>query len=227
MLWQKINNKIRIQRLYCMDKKLLLFLATCAQLSGWQGHALGQVHGPNPVSGGTSAATPSAACPAPAEVTARHLYGIWTATLFNTTTTPAAPPMPAAAGAAIAQWTLELGRHEEFADGVFGRLARGKPTPTLGQPISGLVSSAGASPMDSTGNRSTPHPPLTELQLLVAGDVDDGVLTLEESADGTTISATWLGEVVPGSCGKTLQGHWSSSASPVRLEFQLVKQATW
>jgi hypothetical protein len=61
----------------------------------------------------------------------------------------------------------------------------------------------------------------------VAGDVDDGVLTLEESADGTTISATWLGEVVPGSCGKTLKGQWSSGASPVRLEFQLVKQATW
>jgi hypothetical protein len=92
------------------------------------------------------------------------------------------------------------------------------------------VSPAGALPINSgqpSNTRSITSLPPSELQLLVAGDVDDGVLTLEESADGTTISATWLGEVVPGSCGKTLKGQWNSGASPVRLEFQLVKQATW
>ena len=44
----------------------------------------------------------------------------------------------------------------------------------------------------------------------VAGDLDDGELTLEESADGTRISATWIGEPVPGSCGREFRGSWQA-----------------
>lgn len=40
----------------------------------------------------------------------------------------------------------------------------------------------------------------------VAADLDDGEFTLEESADGRRISATWLGDVVEGSCGKVIRG---------------------
>ena len=43
---------------------------------------------------------------------------------------------------------------------------------------------------------------------LVVGDVEDGELTLEESADGRRIDATWLGEVAPGSCGREIRGSW-------------------
>jgi hypothetical protein len=43
----------------------------------------------------------------------------------------------------------------------------------------------------------------------VAGDVEDGEFTLEESADGVHIAATWLGEVVEGSCGREIRGTWS------------------
>lgn len=43
----------------------------------------------------------------------------------------------------------------------------------------------------------------------VAGDVEDGEFTLEESADGVRISGTWLGEVVQGSCGREIRGTWS------------------
>lgn len=43
----------------------------------------------------------------------------------------------------------------------------------------------------------------------VAGDVEDGEFTLEESADGVRISGTWLGEVVEGSCGREIRGTWS------------------
>jgi hypothetical protein len=211
-----------------MNSKLLFLIFIWLPLGGLGGLAHGQSPAP-----AHSATPPLTACPQPQEVTARHLYGTWTATL-SAAHAQAAPAGSVAsrqtspASPVTAQWTLELGRHDEFTDGVFGRLAHSKTTPTLGQPISGLVSPAGVSPMDNNGNtRSTPNTPLAELQLLVAGDVDDGVLTLEESADGTTIAATWLGEVVPGSCGKTIQGQWSSSASPVRLQFQLVKQATW
>lgn len=44
----------------------------------------------------------------------------------------------------------------------------------------------------------------------VAGDVEDGEFTLEESADGIRITGTWLGEVVEGSCGREIRGTWSA-----------------
>lgn len=49
---------------------------------------------------------------------------------------------------------------------------------------------------------------------LLAGDVLDGEFTLEESADGKRIAATWLGEVVEGSCGREIRGTWSAEAAP-------------
>jgi len=40
----------------------------------------------------------------------------------------------------------------------------------------------------------------------VVADLEKGDFTLEESHDGQRIAATWLGEVVPGSCGQALRG---------------------
>ena len=62
----------------------------------------------------------------------------------------------------------------------------------------------------------------------VSGDVDDGDLTLEESINGTNISATWTGRVVDGSCGKEIRGSWTQSTSPDTPQpFVLRKQASW
>jgi hypothetical protein len=47
-------------------------------------------------------------------------------------------------------------------------------------------------------------------QRLLAGDIDDGTLTLEESADGVHIAATWLGDVVEGSCAREIRGTWTA-----------------
>jgi len=58
----------------------------------------------------------------------------------------------------------------------------------------------------------------------LAGDVDDGDLTLEESADGTHISATWLGEAVDGSCGHEFRGTWKAEGTPVGRPFVMKKQ---
>lgn len=44
------------------------------------------------------------------------------------------------------------------------------------------------------------------LRYPVVGDLDHGELTLEESHDGQRIAATWLGEVVAGSCGSAVRG---------------------
>ncbi len=67
----------------------------------------------------------------------------------------------------------------------------------------------------------------------VSGDVDGGELTLEESINGTNISATWTGQVVDGSCGKEIRGTWNNaaptpSAPPAPpIPFVLRKQAGW
>jgi hypothetical protein len=55
----------------------------------------------------------------------------------------------------------------------------------------------------------------------VAGDVDDGAFTLEESSDGRTITATWTGEVVEGSCGREIRGTWKDVADQRTHDFVL------
>jgi hypothetical protein len=74
--------------------------------------------------------------------------------------------------------------------------------------------------LDGSGHQWTlqlgPHPEhkgslrgeLTQgtLRYPVVADLDNGEFTLEESHDGQRIAATWLGEVVAGSCGRVLQG---------------------
>ncbi len=81
----------------------------------------------------------------------------------------------------------------------------------------------------------TPHPELAASvrgrlqragsQALLAGDVDQGDFTLEESINGTNISATWIGQVVPDSCGKEIRGTWTQENPPLSLSFVLRKQS--
>ena len=42
----------------------------------------------------------------------------------------------------------------------------------------------------------------------MVGDVDQGNVTLEESANGTNISATWVGTVTDGSCAREIRGQY-------------------
>lgn len=57
----------------------------------------------------------------------------------------------------------------------------------------------------------------------VAGDVDDGEFTMEESSDGKRINATWIGDVVEGSCGKEIRGTWKTDGAGWPLDFVLRK----
>lgn len=59
---------------------------------------------------------------------------------------------------------------------------------------------------------------------LVAADIEDGALTLEESADGRRIDATWLGEVVEGSCGREIRGTWQARDGAAVRAFVLRKR---
>lgn len=58
----------------------------------------------------------------------------------------------------------------------------------------------------------------------LAGDVEDGEVTLEESADGKRIAATWLGEIVEGSCGREIRGTWTRDGETRGTAFVLRKQ---
>lgn len=50
------------------------------------------------------------------------------------------------------------------------------------------------------------------MRAALAGDLDQGVLLLEESADRVSISGTWNGEMVKGSCGEVFQGIWKDTS---------------
>jgi hypothetical protein len=119
-----------------------------------------------------AAANAQDACPKAAEVTQRHLLGLWRAEFEGL-----------AQGA-----TLLLERHPELAESVRGGINR-------------------------NGERGE-----------VAGDVDDGEFTLEESANGVNISATWLGDVVEGSCGREIRGTWQAEGERRAHGFVLRKQ---
>ena len=53
------------------------------------------------------------------------------------------------------------------------------------------------------------------IRVQLAGDLEDNQLNLEESPDGTSISATWVGAVVAGSCGKAIEGVWTRDESVI------------
>ena len=87
-----------------------------------------------------------------------------------------------------AQATLLLKRHAEFSESLAGTVSRA------------LGSAAGHS-----------------AQAALAGDLDEGILLLDESSDNVSITGTWNGEMKAGSCGTVYQGHWkdtSRSAAP-------------
>ena len=137
-------------------RMLALLLAACAGSAGAQDPAQA-IH---------------VACPKAAEVTHRHLLGLWRAQFEGQ-----------AQGA-----TLLLEQHPELAESVRGAINR-------------------------NGERAD-----------VAGDVEDGEFTLEESANGVNISATWLGDVLEGSCGREIRGMWKAQGTLPERPFLLKKQ---
>ncbi|MES2943382.1 MAG: hypothetical protein V4772_10980, partial [Pseudomonadota bacterium] len=94
------------------------------------------------------------------------------------------PPegMPASA-------TLLLERHAEFSESLAGIVSRD-------------FGAASGSPKIAS------HAP----KALLAGDLEDGLLLLDESSDKVSISGTWNGEVVAESCGKVFKGNWKDTS---------------
>ena len=50
-------------------------------------------------------------------------------------------------------------------------------------------------------------------QAALAGDLEDGMLLLDESSDNISITGTWNGEMRPGSCGRVFEGVWKDTSA--------------
>jgi hypothetical protein len=95
--------------------------------------------------------------------------------------------------------------HADFDDHGAGATLLLEPDPEMGESVRGMV--------DRNGELAQ-----------VAGDVDDGAFTLEESVNGTNISATWLGDVAEGSCGREIRGTWQAEGDARTRGFVLRRQ---
>ena len=86
--------------------------------------------------------------------------------------------------------TLLLERHAEFSESLAGSVSRKLgPRQVEGQ-VQGQVAKAA-----------------------LAGDFEDGMLLLDESANNINITGTWNGEMVAGSCGTQFKGVWKDTSS--------------
>ena len=81
---------------------------------------------------------------------------------------------------------LLLRRHAEFSESLAGTVSR------------------------ELGRAGGPNAPAAQAAL--AGDLEDGMLLLDESSDNVSITGTWNGEMRPGSCGKVFQGQWKDTS---------------
>ena len=58
----------------------------------------------------------------------------------------------------------------------------------------------------------------------MVGDVDDNSVTLEESADGSRITGTWIGSVTEGSCAREIRGNFQAGEDAAQQPFVLHKE---
>lgn len=84
---------------------------------------------------------------------------------------------------------LRLEQHAEFSDSLAGTVSR-----HLGA-ASGTAAIAGHA-----------------AKAFLAGDLEDGMLLLDESSDNLSITGTWNGEIVQDSCGRVVKGTWKDTS---------------
>ena len=88
--------------------------------------------------------------------------------------------------------TMRLERHAEFTDSLAGTVSR-------------VLPAAAAAGLPKAGGHAA--------RASLAGDLDEGMLLLDESSDNISISGTWNGEMVAGSCGRAFQGIWKDTSA--------------
>ena len=104
---------------------------------------------------------------------------------------------------------MRLKRHAEFSESLAGTVTRQR-----------VKSGKSGGSTLATGHAT---------DTALAGDLEEGLLLLDESSDNISITGTWNGEMVAGSCGNMYQGLWkdtSTSAAPdaPAVPFTLTRQ---
>ena len=92
-------------------------------------------------------------------------------------------------GGLPANATMQLEQHAEFSDSLAGMVNR-----DLGAANGSATTASHAA------------------KAFLAGDLEDGVLLLDESSDNLSITGTWNGEIVKDSCGKVFRGTWRDTS---------------
>ena len=173
------------------------------------------------------------ACTAVQDIRAPQLYGLWQVSFSNPP-----PGLPA-----IASMLLE--KHAEFSDSLQGVVTRKLPAKPNANANANAKQNAkpddklAGRPADKAGSKKTDqasdaatdkdgHAPTAAL----AGDVEDGLVILDESSNNISISGTWNGQLVEGSCGREVKGLWkdtSASAPPDApdVAFTMKKLSSW
>lgn len=140
------------------------------------------------LSGGIAQTKPPARSPAPAKA-CPTAQQVKTADLYGQWTVE----FTNAPRGLPAKATLQLQRHAEYSESLAGTLLR----------------DFSAVP----GGKVPGHSPRAQ----VAGDLEGVMFMLDESSNGTNLTAGWDGQIVEGSCGEVIEGVWkdlSSDAEP-------------
>jgi hypothetical protein len=149
-------------------------------------------------------AGPGADCPAARDVRPQQLHGLWSLQFIGVNVKALPPGWPS-------QATVLLEQHAEFSESLGGGVRRE------------ITSVKAALP---AGAGQSAHTAIAQL----AGDLEDGVLTLDESSNGTSITATWNAEIVEASCGRQIKGVWQDTsdqapADAPAISFVLIKRS--
>ena len=132
-------------------------------------------------------------CPPVQTMKAEQLFGLWD---VRFTDPPAGLPPKA---------TLLLERHAEFSDSLAGTVRR--DFGTTGGAAKGSAKGLANGSVKPAGHAE---------QAALAGDLEAGMLLLDESSDNVSITGTWDGEMVKGSCGKAFKGVWKDLSSSAK-----------
>lgn len=131
------------------------------------------------------------------DVSTAHLYGLWQVSFHDGPLPPS--HQTDAPQSASARTTILFERHPEHTDSVRGAM----------KPIVGPT----ASPATGT--------------VWLSGDLEDGELILDESADGQRISAVWVAHPTRNGCGTVFQGNRRLTDNDRLQTFTMTKTPGW
>ena len=150
-----------------------------------------------------AASTPHAACPAPQALEAADLIGDWTVSWQpHQVDAPAAATNPASTNLPPTTKIAPSGPPPANGQIQFQR------NPDYPESLVGVMFQG-------------------QVKHLLAGDVDEGLFTLEESTDGQHISANWVGRFQARDCGRSVSGNWISATGNQQWAFTLRRNAAW